>query len=109
MQYVEFLIQAEAGLRELTCSRYTLTGGEAFINVSPAVKTSKHMAGLADLQFLICFPGCMSSVWTGHKIKAPAVLLLLQLPLAWDPILYIVWHSKFWDLIEKLIFLFIYS
>ncbi len=62
MQYVAFLIQAEAGLCELTCSCYALTGDGAFINVSPAVKTSKHMAGLADLQFLILFPGCMSSV-----------------------------------------------
>ncbi len=62
MQYVAFLIQAEAGLCELTCSCYALTGDGAFSNVSPAVKTGKHMAGLADLQFLILFPGCMSSV-----------------------------------------------
>lgn len=62
MQYVAFLIQAEAGVGELTCSCYALTGGGAFINVSPAVRTGKHMAGLADLQFLIRFPGCMSCV-----------------------------------------------
>lgn len=48
MQYVEFLIQAEAELSELTCSCYTLTGGGAFIYVSPAVRTSKDMVSHTD-------------------------------------------------------------
>lgn len=51
MQYVEFLIHTEA---ELTCSCYALTGGGAFIDVSPTVRTSKHVASHAFIFLAAC-------------------------------------------------------
>lgn len=72
MQYVEFLTQTEA---ELTCSCYALTGGGAFINVSPAVRTSKHTASHADLRV---FPFVFLAACQGYEQAIRSRLLQLH-------------------------------